>query len=295
MMEKLDPNRLKFMMDIDQALREVEKQMPDDSLVTEIKSKFYDLAGSQFDRTVLGEIHEYAIEDIIKRQAEGLYKNFPASIKKELIHEYIEMEHQMRRDKFYNFCLYLYKQVECCIAYALLSDKFVQKLTKSRRDSIFRNQNITRDKESGAVKTYIFTHGNNIQYDLLNYFDSNINKWFKLQDWDNLFKENTKQISSVLINMGFPNKLKIVLHQVKFKSQVSESEFTKDLIIFETIRQSRHLAHGGKMSATESKITEGIELDDKEKLFIDAHKNRYSNYLLYHGFLAEFVRNIPLF
>lgn len=290
-----NPEHLQFMMYLDEAIRQLEKQMPQNTKVKLLKSRFLELAGDEFDRSILGEVHENTIEEIIAKQANGFYVNFTGSIKKELVQDYIEMEHQLRRDKFYGFSLHLYKQLECCIRYCLNSDAFLNILRNQRRKPIFTNENVSVDSTSYEVKKYIITHGSNVQYSFLSYYDKNLKKYLNKDDWNLLFNSNNADVKSILTKMTFPNQLKLVLYIVRFESNVSERDFNHSLVIFESIRQARHGSHGGKMSETETKITDGIELDVKEKLYVDAHKNRFSNYLIFLGFLADFIQNVPKF
>lgn len=62
----------------------------------------------------INQIYEYCIEDIIKKQAEEFYADFPLqSIKDILIRDFIRMESFRRKDNFGDFCLSLYQQIEC--------------------------------------------------------------------------------------------------------------------------------------------------------------------------------------
>lgn len=290
-----NPELLEYLMGLDGQIRQLEKQMPENTKVKSLKSKFLELAGTEFDRSVLREVHEYTIEEIITKQANGFYSNFAGFIKKELVQEYIEMEHQLRRDKFYGFCLHLYKQIECCIRYCLNSSLFLDKLKSQRTKYVFTNENVTRDKDTRQIVKYQFTHGYSLQNSFLNYYDKIHSKWLNKDDWDKVFTSNDSEIRKTLINMTLANQFKLVLYIVRFESNVSERDFNHSLVIFESIRQARHGAHGGKMSETEAKIIDGIELDEKENLYIDAHKNRFSNYLIFLGFLADFIQNVPKF
>jgi len=61
----------------------------------------------------INQIYEYCIEEIIRKQAEEFYKDFPiASIIPTLIEDYIRMESFHRKDNFGDFCLALYQQIE---------------------------------------------------------------------------------------------------------------------------------------------------------------------------------------
>lgn len=62
----------------------------------------------------INQIYEYCIEEIIRKQANEFYTDFPLqSIKDTLIGDFIRMESFRRKDKFGDFCLSLYQQIEC--------------------------------------------------------------------------------------------------------------------------------------------------------------------------------------
>lgn len=60
------------------------------------------------------QIYEYCIEKIIRNQAMEFYKDFPlTSIISILVEDFCRMESFRRKDKFGDFCLSLYQQIEC--------------------------------------------------------------------------------------------------------------------------------------------------------------------------------------
>lgn len=62
----------------------------------------------------INQIYEYCIEEIIRKQANDFYTDFPLqSIKDTLIGDFIRMESFRRKDNFGDFCLSLYQQIEC--------------------------------------------------------------------------------------------------------------------------------------------------------------------------------------
>lgn len=62
----------------------------------------------------INQIYEYSIEEIIRKQANEFYTDFPLqSIKDTLIGDFIRMESFRRKDNFGDFCLSLYQQIEC--------------------------------------------------------------------------------------------------------------------------------------------------------------------------------------
>lgn len=61
----------------------------------------------------LNQIFEYCIEDVIRKQAEEFYADFPiTSIVKGLQDDYARMESFRRKDSFTDFCIALYQQIE---------------------------------------------------------------------------------------------------------------------------------------------------------------------------------------
>lgn len=62
----------------------------------------------------IGQIYEYCIEDIVRKQAKDFYSDFPIpSIIPILAEDFIRMESFRRKDNFPDFCLALYQQIEC--------------------------------------------------------------------------------------------------------------------------------------------------------------------------------------
>lgn len=62
----------------------------------------------------INQLYEYCIEEIIRKQANEFYKDFPLqSIKDTLIGDFVRMESFRKKDNFGDFCLALYQQIEC--------------------------------------------------------------------------------------------------------------------------------------------------------------------------------------
>lgn len=69
-------------------------------------------------QSVIYRINEHCIEDVSRKQAEEFYADFPIEeIKEQLISDFVQMEHQRRRDDFENFCLCMYQQIEGVVKY----------------------------------------------------------------------------------------------------------------------------------------------------------------------------------
>ena len=66
------------------------------------------------DEGKLDNIYEYCIEQILKKQANEFYQDFPIkSIIPSLVDDFVRMESFRRKDAFGDFCLALYQQIEC--------------------------------------------------------------------------------------------------------------------------------------------------------------------------------------
>ena len=68
---------------------------------------------TSIDDDKMRQIYEHCIQQILKKQAEEFYKDFPIeSIVPMLVSDYIRMEAFRRSDNFGDFCLALYQQIE---------------------------------------------------------------------------------------------------------------------------------------------------------------------------------------
>ena len=88
------------------------KQEGNEWFLEEIKRRFCkEITVSE---SKIDEIYELCIEKILREQADQFYKNFPIKdICSLLIEDFIRMEQFRRKDKFEDFCLAMYQQVEC--------------------------------------------------------------------------------------------------------------------------------------------------------------------------------------
>lgn len=69
---------------------------------------------TSIDNGKLDHIYEYCIEQILKKQANDFYQDFPIkSIIPSLVNDFVRMESFRRKDAFGDFCLALYQQIEC--------------------------------------------------------------------------------------------------------------------------------------------------------------------------------------
>lgn len=73
----------------------------------------------------IDKIYEYCIKNVLQKQAEGVYAQFPIpELIPGLVNDYVRMESFRRADNFEDFCMALYQQIECVTnaTYALLDD-----------------------------------------------------------------------------------------------------------------------------------------------------------------------------
>lgn len=82
----------------------------------------------------ISEIYEYCIRQMIKEQAESLYKDFPLTgIKDELVSDYIKMERAHRDNNIDDFGIRLYRQIENIVR-TLSKDETLSDVVSSMMD-----------------------------------------------------------------------------------------------------------------------------------------------------------------
>lgn len=70
-------------------------------------------ASSSLEDERMSQIYEYCIKQIMQQQATDFYKNFPIrEIVPDLVEDFVRMESFRRQNKFGDFCLALYQQIE---------------------------------------------------------------------------------------------------------------------------------------------------------------------------------------
>jgi len=63
--------------------------------------------------SVIQDIHEHCIENVIIKQANDFYSDFKLEeISSKLVFDFVKMEHERRRDDFENFSLCTFQQIE---------------------------------------------------------------------------------------------------------------------------------------------------------------------------------------
>lgn len=73
---------------------------------------------NQDENSILLDIREQCIEEVLHEQAEEFYKRFPIEdLKPQLTEDFVKMEIWRRRNNLQEFCMALYQQVECIVNY----------------------------------------------------------------------------------------------------------------------------------------------------------------------------------
>lgn len=129
-----DKEKLKKLIDIFAELLKIEgNEWLIDAILEKIKSTSSIDEISKY--SVIQDIHEHCIEEVIVKQANDFYKDFKLEdIKQELIKDFIKMEHERRRDDFENFSLCVYQQIENITNY--IFEQNIKKIWDSEKNNI---------------------------------------------------------------------------------------------------------------------------------------------------------------
>jgi len=291
----MNPKRIKFLIDIDESIDKLSKDFPQEPIINKLQDKFYNLANKQFIKSAYQGLHELTVEDVLKKQASEFYKDFPQSIKKELIESFVEMEHQRRRDNYFEFCISLLRQIECVVNYYFKSYNLLSLVIRDSqsRKQLFVNTNVKAIYESGSFKKLEQAEFPHTKFGINKsgnyYFKSFINFFlpYHYQDISDIQK-----ILSDLDKNGFKIKFNMVLYYTFFKGKANMIEFEEKENLLDEIYQQRHVVHGGKISGILQKQSDNIQLDTQETTIMDSFHNQYNNYLKYQGFLADFMQKV---
>ncbi len=261
----MDIQRLKFLMDVQEKLDELEKlsSASDVQIIDGAKEQFYRLAEKEFSKTILRDIHEYIFEINISQQAKEFYRIFPDLIVQELITDFIQMENYRRRDSFENFCLSIYQQIECFVNYLFKSGKLFRKILSERTNLAFKSERNNQTLQSLIIASY--NKENNCFYS-----DRDYNKEFSQRKIDDEY----------ISKLNFKVKFRTVLYIPYFEnSPYSYHDFNEILKIFSEVEQGRHLVHRGHLNKTPKQV----------EILEYINENKYLCYLKFYGFLVDFM------
>lgn len=140
-----DKLKLKKLLDIVEELLKIDGNS---WMVEDLLSRLNKAITDDKNSSLLNDIYEYCIEDVIKKQATDFYADFPcAEIRPILVNDYIRMERFRRQNNFEDFCMSLYQQIEC-ITNTIIKDSSFKEIAKklmnypayvNRKDEYERN------------------------------------------------------------------------------------------------------------------------------------------------------------
>lgn len=278
----MDLKRLRFLMDLQEQLDVLEislgKEHPD---VISAKEKFYLLAGKEFENSVIRMVHEQAVEPVIFKQAQEFYnslKIYPllsAGAQKHLFNDFVQMEHQKRRDDFERFCTAVFQQLEFVINELFEKSTVFEKLKIERKYLLYSYHKYNESTKEMSILRRGFT----LESQLLGLYNNDKRRFYDEADyntfWTGAKRGNVKEITQ---------KFKIIVYYFYFSEEVfNEERYNEILKTFEEIKLMRNKVHRGS------------SFYDKQKEIIERVENsRYICYLKYHGFLMDIMNQISL-
>lgn len=240
------------------------------SLVGVLASRNAESAPLRSVNDVILDVHELSLENFVLVQAKNFYEqlNIPEGNKEALIADFVKMEHCKRRDDFEGFSLCVYQQIENLVnhlydAYGLLN-KFMA--DAERPLLTVKYGEFKGDRKGNALFTVIYSKPYNPP------------PGFNIR---NTHLDRKRAIESGRsVNFVFMEKSRLVLYYNFFGESVpSYDSWNENTELLSQINKARNRVH--------RKIEE--EGDDAVQ---NRKKRSYTNYLLFAGFLAEFVGNI---
>lgn len=219
----------------------------------------------------INAVHELNLEQHIMMQAKGFYAGFPfkelgmnEAVKEQMILDFIEMEHCKRRDDFYRFCVACYQQVENIVNNIFTEEDLwikVKEVILAEKQEVLNPSKPQGDWKFLLSKNLLFPK----KEEVLN--DAFINRY----------------LNNLPTSLKFTEKFKILLYFVYFNKHVVYNQWK---IIYEL---------GSKLYSARNKVHRGVpDWPEQEKKVKEIHKDRYKYYLLFLGFLADFIQRISL-
>lgn len=116
--------------DFKKVMKQLASAVPSKNSNCEINNTPSSLLGST---TLITEIHEYCIKSILIEQAHGFYESFLIEeLKSLLISRFIKMEQFKREDRYEEFCLAVFQQIETIVNYFFENDAVKDHIEKNR-------------------------------------------------------------------------------------------------------------------------------------------------------------------
>jgi hypothetical protein len=233
------------------------------SLIGLLSKKEIEKSGEVRQEYILSDLHEYNYGIYVRFQAYEFYRNFPITkIKNSLIDDFIEMEHERRRDNFILFSLAVYQQIEGITNHLFTTGNLWERAYNDRSIQMFSFTH--RDKKG---QRFGYTLGKSICY---------------VKNGDDIEKTINTYFLKSIDKITFKDKFKIVLYYHYFDTIVKSTDEWEALCkTADNIYTARNQSHRG--------ILQNENLDEKLKII---NKYKYQNYLLFSGFLADFTQRI---
>jgi hypothetical protein len=242
--------------------------------------------------SVIQNIHEYCIEEKIKKHAAEFYKSFPIQeIKDQLIQDYKKMEHERRRDDFEGFCLSMFQQIEAIVNFLFESDSIKSKLQTERKSSAFLEWDSekkvwSRNSKQRLVPFLLMKVNPEKNENSPKYNPNSEGPFYEMDEKseDAYFDKDGNPIIDYNPNKkswGFLNRFRTVLFYYYFKSELKQIDFDKiykpgyDLYI---MRNQNH---------RESKPT-----DNQKEIIDKIAENEGKYFLKFYGFLENFISQV---
>jgi len=206
----------------------------------------------------INAIYEYCIEEIVKKQANEFYDDFPIDeIKNILINDFIRMERFKRQDNFEDFCLALYQQIECITNIIFQNTKMKDIIQKLLPYPAFVNSK-TKERNLGSFLVADLIFG----------------------------KKNAKGKCSLEFEKYYAlDKIYLIMYFICYKAEPENSDynvfFNNKNLVFE-IYQYRNKNHRGEPSPK----------DEITAIFSKIDPRRAFYYLKFSTFLIFFVEGI---
>lgn len=243
-----------------QKIKQLAQQNPE--FKEEMRKMFSETSSANavsIDNDKIDHIYEYCIEEVIRKQANEFYKDFPIEIiKNDLVSDFVRMEFARRKDNFKDFCLALYQQIEHMTNH-LCDNNMFDILCKLCSKSAYVDKSnpilLNRTQSTYTIEAIILGKGKFIK-------DIGINDLSAIQ------------------------KIKIVLYFIGYKAQMVNSDFDNYNDIknsLYSLYQCRNLNHRG-----------GVQNESQQTILnnIIPYKSLY--YFKFMGILAqytEFIKN----
>lgn len=220
----------------------------------------------------INAVHELNFEQQIMIQAKYFYAGFPfdktgmsEESQKQMVTDFIEMEHYKRRDDFYRFCIACYQQVENIMNAFFAHENLWKKTELAIRNSlkIITEQEVLPDTDEGWFigRLFFVKQGSFIE---------------------NAKVEKFMREGSAKLN--FAQKFNILLYFGYFNARVNRSQWAIISDLGNKLYGTRNRVHRG--------TTDSPRQEESQRF---VNQKRYRYYLLFLGFLADFVQKIEAY